>query len=408
MALMRDSRKMKPPITLAAFVIALLSALPSPWASSTVMGQDKPTDPALKQATLGNTKNVHSFGENLLCGQPSAEEFADAKKRGIRVVISLREKGEIDWDEAAVVEKLGLQFHSLGFRSPESLTDDIFDQSLKLLAASEESPVMMHCASANRVGAIWLAHRVLNDGIELQAARDEAKTVGLRSEGHEAKAIDYVTRKEQSGKPGSIKPGINDRFLDPTLDISEWLGRFEIESREVFASRERVLSACRIAPGMTVADIGAGTGLYTSLFASAVGQDGWVAAVDISPRFLEHINQKATQNGIENLTCVLGSDRSVRLPPQSIDLVFICDTYHHFEFPQDTLASIHRALKPDGTLVVIDFERIQGESRDFIMGHVRAGKEVFRKEIEDAGFTLEEEIEIPTFKENYMLRFRKQ
>jgi ubiquinone/menaquinone biosynthesis C-methylase UbiE len=216
---------------------------------------------------------------------------------------------------------------------------------------------------------------------------------------------DDTAQAEKSEQP---KTGLNDRFVDPNLDVSEWLARFEIESREVFSARERVLSICKIKPGHAVADIGAGTGFYSRLFASAVGKEGWVFAVDISPRFLEHINLQSQQDKISNLSCVLGTDRSVRLPPSSVDLVFICDTYHHFEHPQATLQSIHRALKPGGILVLIDFERIPGESREFILGHVRAGKEVFQGEVVEAGFAFVEEIQIPAFKENYLLRFRKQ
>ena len=81
--------------------------------------------------------------------------------------------------------------------------------------------------------------------------------------------------------------------------------------------------------------------------------------------------------------------------------------YHHFEFPKSILASIHRALKPGGMLVLIDFNRIPGESREFIMGHVRAGKEVFKQEVVDSGFRFVDEVTIPSFKENYLLRFRK-
>lgn len=205
----------------------------------------------------------------------------------------------------------------------------------------------------------------------------------------------------------SVRPGINDRFLDPELKVDEWLGRFEIESREVYAAREQVLKACNIQPGFRIADVGAGTGFYSRLFAQMVGKQGWVYSVDISPVFLGHINQKAWEQGIGNQTSVLCSERSIRLPPESVDLVFICDTYHHFEFPQSTLASIHKALKPGGTLVLIDFERIPGKSRDFIMGHVRAGKQEFREEVMEAGFEFEREISIVEFKENYLLRFRK-
>lgn len=213
------------------------------------------------------------------------------------------------------------------------------------------------------------------------------------------------------GKSGeaekSIKPGINENFLNPALDVSEWLGRFEIESREVYAARETVLKACAIKEGFRIADIGTGTGFYSRLFADKVGPKGWVYAVDISPKFLDHVNQKSSESGIDNLTSILCTDRSVRLPPNSVDMAFVCDTYHHFEYPQSTLASIYRAVKPGGTFVVIDFDRIPGKSREFILGHVRAGKEVFQAEVIEAGFRFVEEIKVPGFKENYLLRFRK-
>jgi ubiquinone/menaquinone biosynthesis C-methylase UbiE len=94
------------------------------------------------------------------------------------------------------------------------------------------------------------------------------------------------------------------------------------------------------------------------------------------------------------------------LPEKSIDVAFICDTYHHFEFPQKTMASIHRALKPGGQMIVIDFKRIDGKSSEFILKHVRAGQEVFTAEIRDAGFKQLDEIKM--LKENYFLRFERR
>ncbi|QEG40970.1 class I SAM-dependent methyltransferase [Roseimaritima ulvae] len=104
---------------------------------------------------------------------------------------------------------------------------------------------------------------------------------------------------------------------------------------------------------------------------------------------------------------MLGTDTSIRLPLESVDLVFVCDTYHHFEQPSETLASIYRALKPGGRLVVIDFDRIPGVSRGWLLGHVRAGKDGFRDEIEAAGFEFDDEVDVEGFEENYLLRFHK-
>ena len=221
-------------------------------------------------------------------------------------------------------------------------------------------------------------------------------------------ALASLANAQDAKKEQSVKPGINSRFVDPELKIEEWLGRFEIESREVFAGKEEVLKACRIQPGQRVADVGAGTGFYSRLFASAVGKKGWVYAVDISPKFLEHINRKSSDERVKNVSCVLGTAKEIRLPPESVDVIFTCDTYHHFEYPQSTLGSMYRALKPGGTLIVIDFDRIPGKSRPFIVSHVRASKEVFRSEIIAAGFEFVEDVKLPSLKENYMLRFQKK
>lgn len=216
-------------------------------------------------------------------------------------------------------------------------------------------------------------------------------------------------QEAQVAEPPKIKipEGINDKFIDPEMNVDEWLDRFEVESREVYAGRVEVLKACAIKPGERIADVGAGTGFYSRLFATHTGWDGWVYSVDISPKFLQHIAARATVDGIGNLTPVLGTDVSVRLPPESVDLVFICDTYHHFERPQKSLASIFSALKPGGRLVLIDFERIPGVTREFLLGHVRAGKEVFQSEVVAAGFEFTDEIEVDAFQENYLLRFTK-
>ncbi len=207
--------------------------------------------------------------------------------------------------------------------------------------------------------------------------------------------------------PPSDSASLNAGFVDPELNVDEWIDKFEVESREVYAARQAVMEACQIKFGETIADVGAGTGFYSRLFARASGASGWVYSVDISPKFLQHMVDVATNEGLFNQTAVLGSTSSIRLPHESVDLIFICDTYHHFEDVPQILKSILAALKPGGRLVLIDFERIPGVSREFILGHVRAGKEVFKAEVEQAGFQFVDEVKIEALKENYLLRFQK-
>jgi predicted methyltransferase len=205
----------------------------------------------------------------------------------------------------------------------------------------------------------------------------------------------------------SVKPGINDKFLDPKLNVEEWTKKFETESREIFLQREKIVAAAGLKPGMAMADIGAGTGLFTLHFAQAVGADGKVFAVEIAKNFLEHIKARASKASASNVQTILCTEKSVELSEASIDIAFICDVYHHFEYPQATLATLHKALKLGGELVLIDFKRIPGESSDFIMGHVRAGQEVFEAEVIAAGFEKVDEVK-DLLKENYFLRFKRK
>lgn len=200
---------------------------------------------------------------------------------------------------------------------------------------------------------------------------------------------------------GGAPPEINTPFLDP--DIPVWVSRFEQEGREVYARRHEIVAATGVAPGMVVADIGAGTGLFTGLFAERVGPTGLVIAVDVSRPFIDHILRKSREQGLAQVAGVVNRQTDTGLAPASIDLAFVCDTYHHFEAPRAMLASIHRALKPGGTLVIVDFERIPGRSSHWVLDHVRAGRETVIAEVEAAGFRL---VEAPSLmRENYLLRF---
>jgi hypothetical protein len=104
---------------------------------------------------------------------------------------------------------------------------------------------------------------------------------------------------------------------------------------------------------------------------------------------------------------IRGDQESTFLPADSVDVAFLCDVYHHLEHPSKTLASIRSALHKDGELVVIDFDRVEGKSKPFVLEHIRASKEAFIAEIESAGFERVDVARPPTFEENFFARFRK-
>jgi ubiquinone/menaquinone biosynthesis C-methylase UbiE len=202
---------------------------------------------------------------------------------------------------------------------------------------------------------------------------------------------------------GAVDPAINAYYRD--ADVDRWKAIFENHGREVFRERFRIVHAAGPRPGMQVADIGAGTGFFSLLFARAVGAEGKVYAVDISESFLAEIRRRAAEEfRVANLETVLNDQDGIGLPEDSIDLAFLCDTYHHLEYPQRMLSSIAAALRDQGELIIIDFRRIPGVSSPWVMSHVRANREEVIEELKAAGFQLVGEADF--LRENYFLRFR--
>ena len=214
-----------------------------------------------------------------------------------------------------------------------------------------------------------------------------------------------VDENKAAKKRSPVPKNINDGYLDPKMKPEDWVKRFEIESREIFSSRKNIVAALHLKEGDCIADIGAGTGLFERLLSQSVGPKGIVYAVDISPRMIDHMKTRIKKESLKNVRVILSTQESTKLPKDSVDTVFICDVYHHFEYHLQMLLSIRRALRPGGQLVLIDFNRIPGKSRPWLLKHVRAGKEQFAKEIMQAGFRLKEDVKVPGLKENYFLRF---
>lgn len=200
----------------------------------------------------------------------------------------------------------------------------------------------------------------------------------------------------------SIRPGINKEY-EKNPNAKKYAESSESEGREAFKFRKEIVAACCLKPGMNVADVGAGSGYFTRLFAAEVAPAGTVYATDIADNFLKHIGETCKEDGIKNVKTVLAKTDTSGLAPDSVNVIFICNVYHHFEFPQKTLASLRAALKSGGRLIVVDYRREKGKTPDWLMKHVRAGQEVVTHEIEAAGFKLKREEKF--LKDNYMIEF---
>jgi SAM-dependent methyltransferase len=211
----------------------------------------------------------------------------------------------------------------------------------------------------------------------------------------------------QEPHKGHSAAELNQQFGDPDLDVEKYIERFESDSREIYTRRREIVEAIGLRPGMVVADIGSGTGLFAWPFAERVGPEGTVYAVEIAPAFLRYIGEQARKRGLEKVVKpVRSTQETTNLAAGSIDVAFVCATYHHFEQPARVLASIHRALRPGGRLVVIDFD-LRDDSSDFVREHARSPKEVYFEEIRVAGFAPVGVERPPALKDNFFAVFRR-
>jgi len=117
----------------------------------------------------------------------------------------------------------------------------------------------------------------------------------------------------------------------------------------------RLMEILELKPGMTLADVGAGFGAWTTQFSRALGPDGHVFSNEIGASQLQALRDSVAKNGLRNVTVVEGTVNATNLPPACCDAVLIRDAYHHFTQPTGLLRSIAASLKPGGRLAVVDF-----------------------------------------------------
>ena len=133
---------------------------------------------------------------------------------------------------------------------------------------------------------------------------------------------------------------------------ADWLERPERSKEE---RPDLVLQALDLKPGMTVADIGAGTGYYARRIAERVGPAGTVYALDVQPQMLQRLERQLRQSRTPNVKPVLATPTDLRLPDGILDLAVMVDVYHELEYPHESLANIVRALKPGGRVAFVEY-----------------------------------------------------
>ena len=159
--------------------------------------------------------------------------------------------------------------------------------------------------------------------------------------------------------------------------------------RDAFEKPRDVVRAMGLQKGMTVADVGTGIGYMLPFLSRAVGPDGRVIAEDIFDDFLASAKQRASNQNLANVTFVKGTETDPGLSEGSADEVLALDVYHHFDYPEKMLAGIHKALKPGGKLVVVEYyKRPEAMPEGRAMTHIRLDMPDVIREIEASHFHL--------------------
>ncbi|MBC7927539.1 MAG: methyltransferase domain-containing protein [Bryobacteraceae bacterium] len=195
---------------------------------------------------------------------------------------------------------------------------------------------------------------------------------------------------------------VTGRPISGVMSVSgaDWLERSEREMEEL---PETALDKIGIKPGMTIADVGAGSGYFTVRLATRVGASGKVYAVDVQPEMLSLLRDRVSKTKLKNVEAVLGSESDPKLPKNSQDLILMVDVYHELSQPQKMLRRLATALKDDGRFVLLEYRK-EDPHIPIRLDHKMSVAEA-KAEVEAEGFKLEKVLkDLPR---QHILIFRK-
>ena len=169
-------------------------------------------------------------------------------------------------------------------------------------------------------------------------------------------------------------------------DVARWVDVFDDPARDAWQKPDSVLRKLGVAPGMIVADLGAGTGYFSVRIARAVGSNGRVLAIDVEAKLVDYIKARAERENLPQIAASQVPSDDPKLPAHKVDLVLIVDTWHHIDDRLRYLTKLAAGLAPKGRVAVVDFKK-----GDFPVGppdaHKLSADEVIA-EFDEAGWTV--------------------
>jgi ubiquinone/menaquinone biosynthesis C-methylase UbiE len=208
---------------------------------------------------------------------------------------------------------------------------------------------------------------------------------------------------QAAGQAEQRQHPVSGRVFAPVMGVggAPWLERSEREQEE---APSKAIDALELKPGMVVADIGAGSGYYTTRLAARVGPSGRVYATDIQPGMLALLDRRIKAEGLSNVTTILGAMDDPKLPPAAIDLAIMVDVYHELQQPQVFLQRLKGAFKPGGRLVLLEFRK-EDPSVPILEVHKMSVAEV-KQELEAEGYVLDRVINTLPWQHIIVLRVK--
>ena len=172
-------------------------------------------------------------------------------------------------------------------------------------------------------------------------------------------------------------------------DLKQYLEQLDRAERDQYQKPDQVVDTLGLKPGMAVADLGAGSGYFTRRFVKAVTDTGKVYAIDVEQEMLAYTKASIERLPIpSNVEFILASSDNPKLPPNSVDLIFVCNVYHHLEDRDRYFAAVKPALKAGGRIAIVDFYH---DKRSGDVGFPRrhlVARETVVEEMRRAGYRL--------------------